>query len=669
MTGLALGTQLWSPSVERIQRSGLNRFMNWVNQHQNTSIKTYDELWRWSVDNVPRFWESIWLCYGVGSVDDYACVLEDARLPFARWFVGARLNMAEYLLRQADLADPSRVAIFAESECFAPRTLNWLELRDQVARFATYLRASGVSPGDRVAAYIPISIEAVVAKLACLSIGAVWSSCSPDFGAKSVLERFQQIEPKVLITVTAYRYNGKVFDRVDDVNTIVATLPSLERVVHLPWLDKDSPTPPAARRGVSVDTWHAAISNDASYAAFEFAQLEFDHPAWILYTSGTTGLPKGVVHGQGGVLLEFIKFAWLHDDLGPDSVKFFYTSAGWTMFNLLVGGFACGSAIVVYDGCPTWPNRKKLWEMTQRCRVTYFGTSPTYINALIAAEYSPAKEFDLSSVRTFAMTGSPVSPEHFAWVYENVGTAIHVFSMSGGTDVATAFVGGACLLPVRAGEIQAPCLAVDVCAFDDEGNELVGAVGELVIRQPMPSMPIYLWNDASGERYKGSYFDVFPNTWRQGDLVSFKEDRSCVISGRSDATLNRYGIRIGTSEIYRNVESIEGVKDSLIVNLELPGGRFFMPLFVVLNEGVALDDKLKDAIGSILSRNCSPRHVPDKIVAIAEVPYTLTGKKQEVPVKKLLMGMVPEKAFNRGACANPGAIQRFVEFAGTLQGS
>lgn len=661
MTHTPQGALLWEPSSDRVHASGLYTFTTWVNEHYGAGVTDYHALWRWSVDDIARFWEAIWVHYNVVASQPYSEVLRAKTMPGARWFVGAKLNLAEYLLKQGDLEDPNRTAIFAQGESSEPRHISWVELRDQVARFATYLRGAGVGRGDRVVAYLPASIEAVVGMLASISIGAIWSSCSPDFGAKGVLERFQQISPKVLLTVTGYRYNGKTFDRTAEVRAIVDALPSIEQVIHLPWLDSEQTGDanlPSHRRVVD---WGRALSTAASYGDFRFEQVDFAHPVWILYTSGTTGMPKGIVHSQGGALLEFIKFGHLHDDLKPTSVKFYYTSTGWTMFNLLVGGLATGSAIVLYDGCPTYPSDDTLWEISERCRVTYFGTSPTFVNRLIGTGYSPATRFDLSSIRTVAMTGSPASADNFAWFYEHVGRDIHVFSMSGGTDVATAFVGQAATLPVRAGEIQAPCLGVDACAFDQGGHPVVDDDGELVIRQPMPSMPIGFWNDAGNSRYKDSYFDVFPDVWRQGDMVRFSENGSCVISGRSDSTLNRYGVRIGTAEIYRNVEAIDGIADSLIINLELPDARFFMPLFVVLKEGFALDDKMIAAIKSTLAANASPRHVPDKVFVIDAVPYTLTGKKQEVPVKKILLGQDPKKAVNLGTCANPEAMRYFIE--------
>ncbi len=658
MTEQLAGKLLWQPTAERIAAAGMTSFIEWVNATYGCAFSNYEELWRWSVEDVGRFWEAIQRHYDVEFSAAYDAPLTNPVMPGARWFEGARLNLAQHLLKAGDLGDPGRVVVYAESECFPSRTVDWHGLREQVARFATYLRSQGVGPGDHVAAYLPISIEAVVAMLASISIGAVWSSCSPDFGAKSVLERFSQVKPRVLIAITGYRYNGREFDRKADLELIASSLEGLGKLVYLPWMHDAPPVLPAS---TGIDTWDQALDNPATYAGFEFEQVDFAHPVWVLYTSGTTGLPKGIVHSQGGIALEFTKYGWLHDDLRPDDIKFFFTTTGWTMFNLLVGGLATGTAIVVYDGSPTWPDLDCLWEINERIGVTYFGASPTYLNNLLKNQYSPRAHFNTGKIRTMALTGSPVSPENFAWLYEHVGEDIHAMSMSGGTDVAAAFVGGVCTMPVYAGEIQAPCLGVDACVFDEEGREVVNEDGELVVRQPMPSMPVYFWNDPGNERYQGSYFERFPGVWCQGDQALFNDHMGCVISGRSDATLNRYGVRIGTAEIYRNVESIGGIVDSLIVNLELPGAKFFMPLFVKLAPGCELDDDLREAVRAVLSENCSPRHVPDEIYVVDAIPYTLSGKKQEIPVKKLLLGKPAETAVKLEACANPEAMQFFID--------
>ena len=659
------GDLQWEPSAARVAEAEITAFIDWVNDRHGTALTDYASLWQWSIDDIETFWQAIASKYGILSEDviDRAVVLESSAMPGAKWFPDIKLNFAEYLLQQGD---PSRVAVYAESESVPTVELTWGELREQVACLATYLRARGVGPGDHVCAYLPISAEAVVALLATVSVGAVWSSCSPDFGTKSVLERFSQGKPKLFFGVTGYFYNGKHFDRTAEFNELVESLETLEQVVYLPWADRETPKTPTPHVPFAVVDWEEALATDANFASFQFEQVPFGHPIWVLYTSGTTGLPKGIVHSQGGVLLEFIKSGWLHDDLKPGSIKFFFTTTGWTMFNLLVGGLVTGSAIVVYDGSPTYPDAGRLFELSEKFGVTYFGASPTYVNALMTQGYSPRGRHDLSRVKTIALTGSPSAPETFQWFYDHLHEDLHIVSMSGGTDVAAAFVGGAPILPVHAGEIQAPCLGVEARAYDDDGNVVVDEDGELVIVQPMPSMPIYFINDADNERYIDSYFDTFPGIWRQGDLIRFRPDGRCVISGRSDSTLNRYGIRFGTAEIYRVVEALDEITDSLIINLELPGAQFFMPLFVVLAEGAVLDDGLKQTVAQALRAQCSPRHVPDDVYAIDEVPYTLSGKKMEIPVKKLLSGKPLEQAANVGACRNPETLKFFQRFANEI---
>lgn len=662
------GELLWRPSSERIESAGVTAFRHWVNRQFQLNLADYDALWQWSIEELETFWEAIWRYYDIAPGQSYTRVLDCQQMPDARWFDGAEINFAEYLLRQGDRGDLTRPAIFAESESTGATSLNWRELREQVVRLATHLRESGIEPGDRIVAYLPMSAEAVVAMLACISVGAVWSSCSPDFGARGVLERFGQIEPKVLFAVSGYHYNGKEFQRGDELSAIIEALPSLQELVYLPWADANAPEPPSPVHGCRVTLWRDSIARtDIDYANFTFEPMPFAAPIWIMYSSGTTGIPKGIVHSQGGILLEFVKYAWLHDDVNPDSVKFFSTTTGWAMFNILVGGMTAGAAIAVYDGSPTYPDNNRLWDLCERCQVNYFGANPSYVNTLIQAQYSPRANHDLSSIKTIALTGSPSAPETFAWFYQHVQRDLHIISMSGGTDICSAFVAGAAELPVHAGEIQSACLGVDVAVFDDSGEELpAGEDGELVIRQPMPSMPVCFWADEKGERYRDSYLADFPGVWRQGDLIRYTQSGGYVISGRSDSTLNRFGIRIGTAEIYRVIESLDEIRDSLIVSLELPGARFLMPLFVVLEEGVELDEVLKKKVSSTLAGQCSPRHVPDSIYTIEEVPYTLTGKKLEVPVKKLLMGGSPDKVLNKGAIANPAALQFFIELAESI---
>ncbi len=664
------GELLWRPDAARVANSGLEAYRNWLNREYGLSLENYDALWRWSVAELETFWESIWRYYDVAPGQSCKQVLLSDGMPGATWFEGARVNFAEYLLRQGDRGDLDRTAVFAESESVEPRALSWAELRDRVVRLAGYLREAGIEPGDRVVAYLPMSTEAVVAMLACISVGAVWSCCSPDFGAKSVVERFAQTRPKLIIAIAHYRYNGKDFDRTGEVADILRAVPTLTELVYLPWADVGNPAPPVMPDHCKLTHWQDCLDAlSMSYDSFEFEALRFEAPLWIMYSSGTTGAPKGIVHSQGGALLEYVKYAWLHDDMNPSEVKFFVTTTGWTMFNILMGGMMAGAAILVYDGSPTYPDHNRLWDLADRCGVTYFGASPSYVNALVQAEYSPRGNHDLSTIRTIALTGSPSTRETFRWFYENVHDDLQIISMSGGTDICSAFIAGAADLPVYAGEIQCACLGADVAVFDDAGSELpAGEDGELVIRQPMPSMPICFWADEDGSRYHGAYFEDFPGVWRHGDLVRRTSRGGYVISGRSDATLNRFGIRIGTAEIYRAMDTVEGIEDSMIVSVELPGAQFYMPLFVVLQERTALNKHLLTRIRSTLSSQCSPRHVPDEVIEIDAVPYTLTGKKLEVPVKKLLMGIPAEKALNRGAMANPQAMDFFIDFAANFLG-
>lgn len=654
MTDIKAGQVLWRPSQARVEDANITRFTGWLNKRFGLSLEGYQDLWQWSIDDYETFWGAIYDYFSVSLATPAGPVLAAIGMPGARWFPEARVNFAEHLLRgERD----DKVAVYFESELYPARTLTWGDLRSQVVSLARYLKTQGIQPGDRVCGYLPTTPEALVGLLASAAIGAIWSCCSPDFGSQSVLERFEQIQPKALIAVDSYRFGGKDYDRHAEIEAIRSALPSLEAFVYLPALP-GKPVP-----GGAV-TWEDAIAEGrAGETEFRFEQLPFDHPLWILYTSGTTGTPKGIVHGHGGILLEFLKAACLQDDLKPDSIKFFYTSTGWTMFNLLIGGLVSGCAIVLYDGSPTYPDKGCLWELAERYRVTYFGANPAFVQLLSQDGLIPSRHYDLKAIDTVALTGSPATVETFTWFYQNVHSDLFVLSMSGGTDVAAAFVGGVPVLPVWAGEIQSPSLGVAAYAFNDEGEAVVSEEGELVITRPIPSMPLYFWNDDNYSRYRDSYFDTYPGIWRQGDLVRFTERGSCIISGRSDATLNRKGIRIGTAEIYRCVEAVDGVLDSLVVDIAYGGVDSFMPLFLVLDEGIELNAALRQAIIQRLREQCSPRHVPDEMRVVPAIPYTLSGKKLEVPVKRLLMGRDPNKSVNLGAVANPDAVSHFIELA------
>jgi acetoacetyl-CoA synthetase len=656
----AEGTRLWEPSEEFKENARISDYMKWLKAERDLAFESYNDLWEWSVTDLEGFWASVWEYCGVGASQPYETVLAKRDMPGAEWFPGARLNYAEHVLENAEgrLEEP---ALVHQSEVRALGEVSWGELRDRTAALATGLRAMGVERGDRVAAYLPNIPEAVIGLLACASIGAVWSSCSPDFGAGSVVDRMKQIEPKVLLAVDGYRYGGKDYDRTDVVAKLQEEIPTIQQTVFLPYVAED----PDTSRLENVVMWEDVLSEHEG-AEVSFEQVPFDHPLWVLYSSGTTGLPKAIVQSQGGILLEHLKKAVLHIDLGPEDRFFWFTTTGWMMWNMLVGGLLSGATALLYDGNPGYPDMNVLWEFAGKTGMTCFGTSASYITACEKAEIEPGKDFDLSSLKSIGSTGSPLPPEGFEWVYEHVKRDLWLFSTSGGTDLCTAFVGGVPLLPVRAGELQARGLGARVEAFDENGDPVVDDVGELVITEPMPSMPIYFWNDPGEERYRESYFGVYPGVWRHGDWIKVKDDGSCVIYGRSDSTINRGGVRMGTSEIYSAVDKLDEVADSLVVDVPRDGGNSFMPLFVVLQEGVELDDDLEGRIKSSIRDNASPRHVPNEIFVVADIPKTLNGKKLEVPVKKILSGTPPEKAASKESLSNPESLDRFVELAGEM---
>jgi acetoacetyl-CoA synthetase len=626
------------------------RFMTWLRDERGLPFQSYEELWRWSVDDLEGFWKAVWDFFDVPARAQPTRILAESTMPGAAWFEGARLNYAEMALAGAD----DRPAIMFEREDDGSgATLTRKELAHAVGAVSAGLRALGVGPGDRVAGYLPNIPEAVIAFLATASIGAVWSSCSPDFGAQAVIDRFQQIQPSVLIAVESYRYGGRSFDRRDVLEHLTEAIPSAACVV-VPRIDDPSPEPTAGRL-----SWHDVASN-ASALAFE--PVSFDHPLWILYSSGTTGLPKAMVQGHGGILLEHLKSLALHLDLGADSRFFWFTTTGWMMWNFLVSGLVVGSTIVLYDGSPSFPDLGVLWRLAERAGITYFGTSAPFLHASMKAEIEPRDEADLHTLRAIGSTGAPLSPEGFDWVADHVGADIWLGSISGGTDLCTAVVGSCPLLPVRPGEIQCRCLGAKVESFDPMGRSVVDEVGELVITEPMPSMPVSFWDDAGGGRYRESYFDVYPGVWRHGDWLRILPDGACVISGRSDATLNRGGVRIGTAELYRIVEGVPGVTDSLVVDTGGLGSEGMLTLFVV--PGTApLDDEVRAAIAGAVRTQLSPRHVPDRIVEAPGIPTTLNGKRMEVPVKRLLMGDRLEDVANVDAVTDPKTLRWFAAFA------
>lgn len=623
-------------------------YMRWLKKNKGLDFKDYPSLWKWSAEQIEDFWESIWEYFQVISHAPYQSVLEGDEMPGYKWFRGSTLNYAEHVFRNRTEAHP---AIIFQSERQPLVEISWREMERQVASLRAYLQSMGVKKGDRVVAFLPNIPEATYAFLATCSLGAIWSSCSPDFGASSVLDRFAQIEPKVFIAVDGYQYGGKSFDKTSVVKELVEKLPTLERVVLLPYLNPEA----QAHDIPKAVSWQDTFRADAPELAFE--PVPFEHPIWVLYSSGTTGIPKAITHSQGGVLMEHLKYLAFHNDVHPGERFFWFSTTGWMMWNFVQASFLMGATIVLYDGSPGYPSLNVLWEFADKARIHHFGTSAPYLVACMRQGIQPGRENDLSAMRSIGSTGSPLPPEAFQWVYENVKQDLWLCSMAGGTDVCTAFIGGCPLAPVYQGEIQCRGLGCALDAWDDAGQPLIDEVGEMVITQPMPSMPVFFWNDPAGERYRSSYFEDYKGVWRHGDWVKVTPRGSLVITGRSDATLNRQGVRIGTAEIYRVIDTFPEIKDSLIVNLELPNGDHYMPLFVLMEPGQELSEDLIKRIASALRTQCSPRHVPDKVIAAPDIPYTISGKKMEAPVKKILLGIPVEKAANRDSMRNPEALE------------
>jgi acetoacetyl-CoA synthetase len=654
---------LWEPSPDAVETSRLTAYSRWLSQARGLDFNEYDALWQWSVDRPEEFWQSIWDYFEVISSGSPAQVVDRMEMPGASWFEGAEINYAEHIFRDRD---DDGIAILAASETRPLAETTWGKLRSEVAAAAAGMRSLGVEPGDRVAAYLPNATETIVAFLAAASIGAVWSSCSPDFGASAVSDRFTQIEPKLLIAADGYTYGGRAFDRRDVVAELAGSMPSVETVVVVDFLDPEPDLSPIEARGsAAVMSWAGLLSIEPD-AALEFTRVPFSHPLWILYSSGTTGLPKAIVQGQGGILLEHLKKMNLHLDARPGDRVFWFTTTGWMMWNFLTSCLLTDAAIVLYDGNPGHPDMETLWQLAADAEVTCFGTSASYISACMKAGVEPGSGRDLSKLRAVGSTGSPLAPEGFDWVYEHIGERTWLFSTSGGTDLCTAFVGGVPTLPVYRGEIQARALGAAVESWDEQGRPHIGEVGELVITKPMPSMPLYLWGDEDGSRYRESYFDVYPGIWRHGDWIEITGRGTAIIYGRSDSTINRGGIRMGTSEIYRAVLADPDIIDALVVDIPRPGTEGWMPLFVVLAEGAELTDDLKKRVAKEIRSYCSPRHVPDEMIAVDVVPRTLSGKVLEVPVKRILTGTPADRAASRDSLADPRSLDYFVEYAAGL---
>ena len=651
------GTLMWTPSQAFADSSQLAAFMRWLRRERALDFHDYASLWQWSVTDIEAFWQAIVDYFDVRFDTPASTVLTNRNMPGARWFQGATLNYVQQVFRHAGAGQArTRPAVRHAGEARPLADISWDTLETQVASLAHALRQLGVTRGDRVAGYLPNIPATLVAFLATASVGAIWSGCAPDMGQVAVIDRFRQIEPKVLIAVDGYRYGGKAYDRAPVIADLVAALPSLTDLVIVPTLGNPIDVSSRLRR----HDWADVLAHEVP---LQVEPVPFDHPLWIVYSSGTTGMPKPIVHGHGGIVIEQLKLMAFHNNLGPDDVFHWYSSSGWIMWNAQIAGLLLGTTIALYDGNPAWPDAGVLWRFVDDARVTMFGAGAAFFTNCMKAGVEPAQIADVSRLRGIGSTGSPLSEDAYAWIYAHVREDVWLAPMSGGTDFAGSFVAGCPVLPVHAGEMQCRCLGAKVEAFDDHGRPLIDEVGELVCTEPMPSMPLFLWGDPDGKRYRDSYFDVYPNAWRHGDWIRITPRGGAIIYGRSDATINRHGIRMGTSELYRVVEELPEVLDSMVVDLEYLGRESYMPLFVVLRDGVQLDEVLRDAMRARIRAGLSSRHVPNEIVQVPGVPRTLSGKKMEVPIKKLLLGHAPDRIANPDAMANPDCLAWYFAYA------
>jgi len=654
------GTLLWEPTDALRDDANLTKFMTWLSKEKRLLFSDYSELREWSVKETETFWTYLCHYFDINFHSPFTSVLNGKKMPHITWFDGATLNFAEHVFRMAN----ENPALMFQSETEPVSTVSWSDLKQETASLSDWLKRQGVETGDRVAAYIPNIPHAFTGVLAAASIGAVWSSCSPDFGSESVFERFSQIEPTVLIAVDGYHYGGKKHDRLEHIHFLLKQLPSVRKVILIPYLNPDRSIG-SLQTNAEVVLWDDVVNNQE--AELEFASVPFSHPLWVLYSSGTTGLPKPIVHSQGGILLEHLKYMEFHADVKKGDRFFWYSTTGWMMWNVVLSALLRGATALVYDGSPGYPDMNVLWKFAEETKMTCFGTSATYIVNCMKSDMKPAETFNLNSLRAVGSTGSPLPPEGFKWVYKEVGENIMLNSTSGGTDICSSFVGGNPLLPVYAGEIQCRLLGCSVESFDDSGKSQINEVGEMVITKPMPSMPVYFWGDEDKKRYTESYFEMYSGVWRHGDWLKVTERGSCIIYGRSDATLNKMGVRIGTSEIYRAVEAEKSVSDSLIISIEKTDGSWYMPLFVKMKDDIKLTDDIKNRISQHIRERISPRFVPDEIIPIPEIPYTLSGKKMEKPVKRIFEGTPINEAVSKDSMRNPEILNFFIQFRNTKE--
>lgn len=646
---------LWEADHTTRQNSHLTQYINWLNTSYRLNFSgDYEQLHQWSIDHVEVFWESIWKYFNVINHRSYDRVTNGKKMPYTRWFLNSQINYAEHIFRNATDEFP---ALISKSETRPTQEVSWQALEAQTAHLRKFFKESGIQTGDRIVGFLPNIPEATVSFLATNSLGAIWSCCSPDFGIDSILDRFSQINPKILIAVDGYQYGGKPFDRMEVIAAVKEKIPSLEKVIIIPYLSHEENISSIG------DYIHWNTIFDGPVPELRFTPVDFNHPMWVLYSSGTTGNPKAITHSHGGMLLEHFKYLAFHNDVHRGERFFWYTTTGWMMWNFVQASLLCGATAVLYDGNPAFPNLEVLWDFAEKAEIHHFGTSAPYIVACMKADIHPGRQHTFKKLRSIGSTGAPLPPEAFDWIYGHIKKDVWLCSMSGGTDVCTAFVGGCLLKPVIEGYIQCRALGVAMYAYDDDGQIVWDETGEMVITQPMPAMPIYFWNDKDHSRYLESYFEQYPEVWRHGDWVEFTRDGMLRILGRSDATLNRHGVRIGTAEIYRVIDTFEQVEDSLVVNLEYASGDHFMPIFLKMKPGHHLSDELIRLISQKLRSAYSPRHIPDRFIRVEDIPYTISGKKMEGPVKKILLGKSTKKSLNRDAMRNPESLEIYETMA------